>query len=437
MKRNFVFVISTILFLTTFASAQFGKLKIPKISKGKIPKIGKKTSRGVESLSGSNGKNRQMIIDDGFTFFEATPVKKYVKKYSGYIAKGWTLTSYLRAFGTYPDQSSFKIIVSKNGKALAKYSCETKIRRKAGNPVRSIRNSPDDDSMWTLPGGYCGRDKDIFVRRAGKYDVKVFAVNGDNDEETLLRTYKIDVREAKKTRPGRLPGVSDFYIQRYAEAPVAILYLRPSEGSGSLKHDYYERGGGGTLNGNIDIYFNISMATSSMAFKGIPYVRCFQNGKRVKFLNQGDVKEGWMRSETAKYERDGKAPIHIGFYTYRISIPVRWKASRSGGNPDMSRLPGEWKCQLRNKTETVRTFRWTVGSNGYPQEHPEQTSGNVNLHWGAYLVDVKIPEGGSTLDGRLLPIPNAGLFYGIPWKSAEGKKMAAGVPKKGKPFLMP
>ena len=87
--------------------------------------------------------------------------------------------------------------------------------------------------------------------------------------------------------------------------------------------------------------------------------------------------------------------------------------------------------------ETVRTFKWTVGSSGMPTEHAEQTSGNVNLHWGAYLIDMKIPEGGTEIDEALMPMPNAGMFYGIPYKSAEGKQKAAAVPQKGKPYLMP
>ena len=75
----------------------------------------------------SGGKNRQMVMDDGYTFFDATPVTEYSEKNRGDIAKGWTMTAYLRAFGTYPNNSGFNVVVSKNGKALSKMYCEGKI----------------------------------------------------------------------------------------------------------------------------------------------------------------------------------------------------------------------------------------------------------------------------------------------------------------------
>ncbi len=437
MKRNLVYVVATILFLTTFTSAQFGKLKLPKINKKKVEKH--KADKIGKSIGSSKGKNRQMTIDDGFTFFEATPVKVHSPKLRGYVAKGWTLTANLRAFGTYPDNSGFKMVVRKSGNAVATYSCEGKVHRKSESPVSRVKNSPDDDYMSTTTGGWCGRSESIVVKKPGKYDVQIYVVNGDNDVETLLRTYKVDVREAKQIRPGGVLGVSDFYIQRHAEAPAAILYLRPGLGSGYVKHDYHEIKKGTTLKGNVDIYFNIAKNenSNSIDFSGIPYVRCFVNGQRVKFVNKGHVKNASMRGDRAAYKRNGKPTEYIGFYSYWINLPIEWRGNGSNGNPNMERQTGKWKCDLRSGAETIRTFSWTVGSDGFPNEHPEQTRGNINLHWGAYLIDMKIPEGGSSIDQRLMAMPNAGFFYGIPWATPEGKKMAARVPAKGKPFLTP
>lgn len=433
MKKSILYGLAAILFLSTFANAQF-KIKIPKIKKKKISKVRKDIGK---SIGISTGKNRQMVIDDGFTFFEATPVKVRSPKTRGYVAKGWTLTGNLRAFGTFPDDSGFKMVIAKNGKALATYLCKGKVQRKAESPIPRIKNSPDDDYMATTTGTWCGRKENIVVKSAGKYDVQVYAINGDSDKETLLRTYKIDVREAKKIRPGGVPGVSDFYIQRHAEAPVAMLYLRPGLGSGYVKHDYHQIKKGTTLKGNVDIYFNMAMEDNLMDFSNVALVRCFVNGKRVKFTNKGQVKHAAMRSDKAKYERDGKPTERLGFYNYWINLPIEWRANGTNNNPNMERLSGDWKCQLRDGIETIRTFKWTVGRNGFPQEHSEQMSGNVNLHWGAYLIDMEIPKGGSKMDKSLMPMPNVGLFYGIHWKTEEGKRQAATVPTKGKPFLMP
>lgn len=443
MKNNIVFSIAAVLFLSTFAAAQFPKIKIPTVKMPTVPKVDKAVP-GIDkavpgSVGTSAGKNRQNVIDDGFTFFEATPVTEYNEKSSGNISKGWTLTANLRAFGTFPDNSGFKVVVAQGGKAFATYMCQGKTHRKAESPVRDVKNSPDDDSMSTETGGTCGGSKDIFVKGPGKYDVNVFTTNGNDDSETAVRTYKIDVHEAKMIRPGKIVGPSDFYIQRYAESPVAILYLRPGLGSGRVKADYHEKGQGTTLKGNVDIYFSIAKNENSngAGFAGVPYVRCSVNGQGVTFQNKGEVKDASMRGDKADYRRDGKPTEYIGFYSYWINLPINWRGNGTTGNPDMESQTGEWKCDLRDGSTTVRTFKWTVGGDGFPQQHPEQTSGNINLHWGAYLIDTAIPASGSSMDQRLMPMPDAGLFYGIPWKSAEGKKMAAGVPKVSDPYFMP
>lgn len=437
MKSYVILVIAGMFLISTVASAQFPKIKIPGINKEKIKVPGSANSGGFSS---SNGENRQMVIDDGFTFFEATPVTERSEKLSGDISKGWTLTAKLRAFGTFPDQSSFKLNVIQNGKTVATYLCAGKAFRKSESPVREVRSSPEDDNLSTNTGGWCGRNEKIFVKNPGKYDIQVFVVNGDTDEETSLRTYKIDVREAKKVRPGNVPGDSDFYIQRHGETAAAFLYLRPSKPNGGLKQNYHDISSGGTMKGNVEIYFNVAFNenTNSLGFNNKAQVRCFANGERVKFTNGGDVNEGAVIGDTAKYIRDGKPTEYIGFWHYFINLPVKWRKDNSADqNPDMASMPGEWKCELRDGPETIRTFKWTVGGDGFPNKHPEQKSGNINLHWGAYLIETEFPDGGGSLDQRLTPMPDAGFFYGIPWKSPEGRKMAAAVPTKGSTDLMP
>ena len=367
MKRQFLYGLIGILAFSTIGIAQF-KIKIPKIKKKlKAPKV----SDVKKSAGGARGKNRQMVIDDGFTFFEAKPVKsERIEKYRGYIAKGWTLKGYLRAFGTFPDDSGFRMVVSQNGKAVAKYACLVKPHRKAESPVKAVKNSPDDDYMMTKNA--CGGKAKTFVKKPGKYDVQVYAVNGDTDEETLLRKYKIDVREAKKTRPGGVPGVSDFYIQRHAEAPVAILFLRPTRGGNYAKRNYHGINAGSTLIGEIDIYINAATKRNSLEFSETPKVRCSVNGKRVRFLNKGHVRPKAMRGDSAIMALDGKPRKYMGFYNYRLNLPILFTANRNttpnNQNPSFERNSGTWECQLRDGMETVRTFKWTVGSSGMPTE---------------------------------------------------------------------
>jgi hypothetical protein len=430
MKKHIIYLVITILFLSTFAAAQFPKIKIPTVKTPKLPKVDKNIG---SSVGMSGGKNRQNVMDDGFTFFEAEPVKEYSDKYRGEISKGWTMTAYLRAFGTYPNNSGFNVVVGKNGKALSKMYCEGKSYRKAEDFAPGAKTAPDDDYLSSS----C-YDKKKFVAESGIFDVQVFIVNGDTDEEKLLRNYKIEVKEAKKIRPGNIPGVTDYFIQRHAEAPASILYLRPSKSTGNnVKHDYHNTAGSTTLKGNVEILFNVALTERSIQFSGVPSVRCSVNGERVNFQSNGEVKDASIRGDTVIWERDGKAPQFLGFYQYWLNLPIEWNGGGGTSNPDMTKKTGKWECELRNKNETVRKFKWTVGSDGFPQEHAEQTSGNINLAYGAYLIETEIPAGENSIEERLMPMPNAGLFYGIPWKSEEGKKMAASVPKVGEPYFMP
>ncbi len=430
MNKNLVFSVIAILFLSTFAAAQFPTIKIPK-----LPKIDKTMG---SSVGMSGGKDRQNVMDDGFTFFEARPVTERSDKYNGDISKGWTMRAHLRAFGTFPQKSGFNIVVSKNGKALSKMYCEGKTYRKSEDQDPRTKNSPDDDYVMTDPNSGC-YDEKKFVAESGNFDVQVFAVNGDTDQEKLLRTYKIEVKEAKNIRPGNLPGITDYFIQRHAEASASILYLRPAQGSGgTMKSNYQKITGGTTLKGNVDILFNVAMTTNSINFSGVPYVRCSVNGERLTFQQEGQVKEAWVRGDNVKWERDGKAPQFLGFYQYWLNLPIVWNGGGgNSANPDMTRNTGNWECELRNKNETIRKFKWTVGRNGFPEEHAEQKNGNVNLAYGGFLIETEIPAHDNSIEERLMPMPNAGLFYGIPWKTEEGKKMAAGVPKVGEPYFIP
>ena len=98
--------------------------------------------------------------------------------------------------------------------------------------------------------------------------------------------------------------------------------------------------------------------------------------------------------------------------------------------------PGKWECSVVAKGETYRIFRWEV-ANGKIVKHPEQQNGNINLYYDAAMIDVEIPTGGSPIDFRLMPMPEMGLFYGIPWTTAEGKAQAARVPKLGNQYPVP
>jgi hypothetical protein len=134
----------------------------------------------------------------------------------------------------------------------------------------------------------------------------------------------------------------------------------------------------------------------------------------------------------AQYKRGTEYRDEIGFRMVRLKAPLTWGSVRGTNRIALEDHPGNWEFSLMNNGETWRTWRWQVGSNGMPPLHPEQ-KGSVNLYFNSYLVDMTIPAG-SPLDKRLVPSAATTLFYGQPWKSAEGKAMAAKLPAKGNPY---
>ena len=73
-------------------------------------------------------------------------------------------------------------------------------RLSAGLDLLKGPRDVDESFMWTVE---CWRG-DRATKEMGAIDVKVYTVNGDTDEEKLVRTYHLDVRRVERVR-GR-PG---------------------------------------------------------------------------------------------------------------------------------------------------------------------------------------------------------------------------------------
>ncbi len=110
-------------------------------------------------------------------------------------------------------------------------------------------NDVDESYLWT---NECWR-KDTATKTIGNFDVQVFAVNGDTDEEKLVRTYRMEVRTVNRVLSGQEPGNGPphYYIPRHGEAPVSFMFLRPSgyissrtEGQRQFVFQFVHRGHG-------------------------------------------------------------------------------------------------------------------------------------------------------------------------------------------------
>jgi hypothetical protein len=388
----------------------------------------------ASSTTLSTGKMRQDVLDDGFTWFEAVNGEALGGNNIPY-STGWYLKMNLKVLGEYPVRSAFKVVVSKGGNAIATTRCET-------SRYSNTNGALDESYMNTVD---CWK-KETATKEIGVFDVNVFTVNGQTDEEKLVRKYTIDVRTVNRVRSGQEAGLAppQYYIDRHNEAAVSWVHLRPREYAGYLARiSSPERLGAN----HVEFYFSLS---PSEVGKKLPhgYMRCSVNGQRLTMPGPDGFADQAISSRemfytvihqdriAPKYQRGTEYRDEIGFHMVRLLAPLTWgeKQNRWETRNALDDFPGNWQCDLMNNGEVWRAWRFTV-SNGRPAVHPEQ-NGNINLGYNSYLMNLEIPAGGSALDLRLNG-PSASLFYGQPWASSDGKAMAAKVPKKGNPFPVP
>lgn len=375
------------------------------------------------------------FADDGFTWFEAVSTEALGQNNIPY-STGWVLKSHLRIFGDYPNRSAIKLVVARAGKPVATTRCEVDIYHKGPNDI-------DESYMWT---NECWR-KDTATKEVGNFNLQVYTVNGDTDEEKLVRTYKIDVRTVHRVPAGQQPGEAppQYFITRHAEAPVSFIFLRPTGYTSYFEFGSRPERSGANL---VELYFSLS--PSEIGYN-LPhgYMRCSVDGKRLSMPGPMPYADQAISSyernfqvihtdrAAPQYKRGTEYRDEIGFRMVRLKAPLTWGRVRDTNRLALEDYPGNWECSLMNNGEVWRTWRWRIGADGMPELHPEQ-KGNVNLYFNSFIVNMEIPAGGSPLDKRLVPEATAGgFFYGQPWTSAEGKAMAARLPKKGSPYPVP
>lgn len=329
-------------------------------------------------------------IDDSFTYFKADAVNGPNGTYL------WNFIPEINIPGAAKG-SPLRLVLKQNGKELYSHTCNLAGRTGTQTQACVARNSS--------------------IAETGLFNVEAFL------DEKLLRTYKIDVRKTTKQNNRR----PEFYIQRHADAAVAYLSKNIS---------------------NI-LFLNMVYSPIDDYGKTFGYhfsLKCSANGSPVEFSDkvvgfrqaQNKVANGFseIRDPKAGIQRDT-----IRFDQMAIQLPLtlgpalNTSFAPGRGWPDAAKTPGKWQCDIvGDKTnEAFRTIRFEVAG-GSIIPHPEQRTGNVNLDKDKWLIDMEIPKGGSEIDKRLLPSPNDGLFFGIPWATAEGKAMAGRMPKKGEAF---
>lgn len=375
-------------------------------------------------------QSRQDVVDDGFTWFESFAVSENTGVNGAPVATGWTLKYWVRVIGSYPNGSQLNFVVSKAGKQVFSTRCETANYRNDGSAM--------DESFIRTAECWLGK---ATTKETGEFEVKVFTINGETKAEKLVRTYKIDVRAIARVPGGQQPGTepSRYIINRHNEAPVAFIFLRPT---GYIPYfdvaDRPDRSGENL----IELHYSLSPSEEGIV---PPHgeVSCSVDGKPVPmpgplpYATQAVSKYELFHQEiyqdrlAPKYKAGMPYEEKMRFQMMKTSLPITWRKTREN-RPALENYKGNWECKIGKDNVVWRTIRWKIGANGMPELYPEQR-GNVSLGYNTFLIDIEIPAGGSILDGRLNGASNS-LFYGQSWTSAEGKAMAAKVPKKGNPF---
>lgn len=333
------------------------------------------------------------VLNDAATNF----VLATVKDTAGRKDIGWYPEPQLTMLGDVPKRSGIRYVIAKNGKELYTHRCEL-------NNLQKTQRCFDNKKH---------------VAGTGLFEVEIYFIDGDSGNEKLIRKLKLDVHRAAKFKD----APADYYAQRHADAAVGYISIAKFDGRLTL-HTFHTR------DAELDKQFGFS-----------PFLRCNANGRAIEFRNPtlpGRFESLAYAVMTVPGTNPSGFRDPINFVRQNSELPM----AINGKDPyfyDPSKTPGKWECRVMGDSDRTvyRTFRFEIASDGTITPHPEQRSGNVNLADNQTMVEIEIPSGGSTLDQRLLPQPDAGFFYGIPWTTPEGKAAAKRVPKKGKPYPMP
>lgn len=378
-------------------------------------------------------QNRQDVVDDGFTWFEAPAAKTLTGPNGTQVHQGWMLKAYARIFGSYPEGTQIKFAVVKNGKTTGTTLCNASVYHpQSGLFVEGF--------VWTVD---CWQVASA-TKETGMFDVQVFRVNGS--DEKLVRTYKIEVKPIGRVPSGQQPGTAppEYMIDRHNESAVSFMYLRPT---GHIPYFDYAQRPDRSGHNEVEFYFSISPPTDVMNPLPATTFGCTVDGKPLTlpgppdYATEANMKyvqnafHVYQDRLSPKYKAGMPYEEKMQFYVVYLRVPLSFGGDRRSGRLQMDDYPGNWQCTISKNGAIWRTWRWTVGRDGRVALHPEQT-GNIKLAANAYLVDMEVPSGGSPMDGRLAG-PSTSLFNGLPWMSAEGKAMAARLPKKNRPWPVP
>ena len=392
------------------------------------------------------------VWDDGYAWFDVTEDSR--REAGRIVDEGWRLQYRFRIFGDAPQRSAFRLVLSQDGEELGSLREEGN-QRYPGRPGfdwdRSLR-SIGQESLVNWKQAVVG---------AGFYDLEIFYIDGATGEEYLARSYTLDVRATHRVRGAGERAITDgphYYLNRHGDNAWAFLHQRPVKFPGYL-------GEGGSRNA-VAVIWNMVPGEGENGDKEVTGATWMDGRIRVTVdgepLNLGN-RPAQVRAVTDQVQQvwaehtDRHAQAYyvgapyketIRFVTYETILPLTWRddegrltTRQSSGSityvaearPDLVALndhPGEWEVSLIVNGELIRRWRFEVADNGRVLPWDEAPD-DITLHPFAQMIEMDIPDDGSTLDSRLTPdFVREGAFFGLGLPRAYARK----VPEKGQPF---
>ncbi|NNE05098.1 MAG: hypothetical protein HKN15_05175 [Xanthomonadales bacterium] len=392
------------------------------------------------------------VLDHGYTFFN---VKNNSDSVDGKrVHTGWQLVPLIRIYGDAPERSSIKLVLSKDGDVVAERRTQTTVYGK-GNPNLQLV-AGNTAAGWQQPhllinGGIQGTLPPV-TTGTGTYEVEVIYIDGDSNKEYSAHTYTIEVGKVDQLDSAAkelLVRPPEYFVSRHQELLSTVL---------TPWGDYK----GGAFAGVYQLLWNASPSETGLAPSNTTgnaaYLRCTVDGEPIR-LGQDSDQRNLDATSTRVLDNDRLISlVHsdrnalefrsgtsyrepLIFYQYQTTLPFQDTTDEyppaDGGRPmpytTLENRDGEWECQFLDNGALLRTFSWEVDG-GKLVPHPEQEEG-LTLNPGAILVETRIPENGTALDGRTLPdAVEDGGFYGWEWESRRMRRLADDVPELGNPF---
>jgi hypothetical protein len=365
------------------------------------------------------------------------PGLRYSDYHAVFIANsgsnGWTLTASGMVQGDdIPAQSALRIVLRQGTTELARIFCQADslVQRHLGYEIAA-------GQVGRMEVDRCN-DRSVVLQATGEIQLDVLFVDGGDDSETLLRTHVLDVR--RTLGPS---GVLQYYVAHNAELASSVIY-ECDAGSYACVQDQ------AAGQGRVGLVFWAAAQDENGVESGqdaqpefgpnLTQLRCSVDGRRLEITEPIGFRQISNEQQAARHVTGAGTPdkrIDYSFQRYRVSLPIEPTEGREApaGWVTLAGNDGAWSCDMRIGGETIRSFRFQV-SGGHVAPHPEEIiDGGVRLPWRTHLVEMTIPGGRfETRVDASLPVAR-GPFYGLGWRSAEGRAAAGALPRLGELYL--